>query len=70
MKIVEFENGKFAVRKGGWFSPFYSYIDKVTGGEWITPSYIYEYCLFDTKEEAEQFAKKYSLKAIKSWSVK
>lgn len=71
MKIVQFQNGKWAIQKG-WI--FKEYRCKKDGGiyPWWredSPEHVAEYCLFDTKEEALNLAESLKLKVIYSEKV-
>lgn len=68
MEIVEFENGKFAVRTGNFFSG-YEYLDRSPNYSWSRKEHIKLYCLFDTKEEAEKRAMLGSLTIKNRWKV-
>lgn len=74
MKIVQFENGKYAVCVGGLFMKVY--LDKEDFYEWYMPEYVQEYCLCDTEAEARQLIKRYedkrknlSLKIVKKIAI-
>jgi hypothetical protein len=62
LRIVEFENGKYAVRHGLIFHKYRNRKNNYwwTGGENIT-----DFCMFDTFEEAKQLAHKINLRVVR-----
>lgn len=77
ISVVEFEGGKYGVRLGGGFlCSDEGYVDKVSNMTWYSKEEVLQYCLFDTKEQAELRAEAYkkykalsSLKIKKVWKV-
>lgn len=55
MKIVKFNNGKYAVRKGGWISG-YQYLDLRSTEHfwWSKDCQYFPHCLADSLEEVEE----------------
>jgi hypothetical protein len=71
MRVVEFANGKFAVKKGWWI--FAEYSDVKDRYWWSIDRHIITFALFDTKEAAcermrarEEIDNKLELKIIKT----
>ena len=51
--IVQFPNGKYAIRKYGF--PFWDYLDSSDLNYWwSTSSFVYKYCTFNTLEAAKK----------------
>lgn len=55
MKVVQFKDGLYAVRRRLWFCfPIYEFLDRDDKEHywWSTPEYVGKYCKVETKEKA------------------
>lgn len=62
MRIVEFNNGKFAIEKG---LVFRRYLGNFFNYWWADSKYIKKFCLFETEYEARERVKEVSKLHIK-----
>jgi hypothetical protein len=62
MRVVEFANGKFAVKKGWWIFAEYLGTNDNDNYWWSLDKYIIKYAQFDTKEAACKKMKDIQLK--------
>lgn len=66
MKIVQFTNKKFAVRRRRLF---YQYLGE-DGFWWSSMEYVIKYCLLESAHEARRRAQKFDMKIIWKGSIR
>jgi len=67
--IVQFENGKYGLRKYSMFSWDYKELPEYGQWTWFLPEHVIKYCMFDSLTEVLQLKEELTPKKIKVQKV-